>query len=164
MTATNSQTAQSAQSASRSLVPVALGAIVMTAAVMIWAYLIDSPWKSSPEATAWGFRGIEVGELAFAVGCIALGALVVFGVVVRHAVASAGPARCARDGLILGIVAAALAAPVFWSGVPILAGVGAAFLGVEANRRAGRRTAKAMVAIVLGVLAAVASTVFCIIG
>ncbi len=134
----------------------------LTLLALSWAYLVDSPWKSDPEANVWGIRAVDVGEVAFILGSVALGMLVIFGVVVRRAVAS-DAARCGRDALILALVAVVLTAPAFWTGIPIIAGCAAVLLGVEARRR-GRSGAVISVAIVLGAIATVASTVFCIIG
>ena len=85
---------------------------------------------------------------------IAVGAAVLFGIVVprglRHE--SAG-----GRAIVLGVLGLLLVVPAFWSGLPVQLGVAAALLGY-AGKRADTGSSKAIVGLVIGLLAAMAYT------
>ena len=85
------------------------------------------------------------GEIVFSLGLAAAISLVVFGWLVPTRRATGSPATA----LTLGIVAAALVLPAFWSGLPLILGVAAILVG-----RASAGTS-AKVAVALGALASV---------
>lgn len=73
------------------------------------------------------------------------------------------PAAVARTALVLAVVAA-VTVVVFWAGWSHVFGAVAVGLAVEARRRSGRLTGASGTALVVGALAFVAATVFCVIG
>lgn len=80
--------------------------------------------------------------------CAAVGAAVYGWLLPRHM-----PAGAPGSALALGIVAALLVVPAFWSGLPLILGAAAVLLGMASRVRSlGRATT----AIVLGALASVA--------
>jgi hypothetical protein len=76
---------------------------------------------------------------------------------------AAPPARTQRTALILGVVAL-ITCVVFWTGLPIAVGVGALALGLSLREASPEGRGKAMVAIVLGAFAVVASFVALLVG
>lgn len=88
------------------------------------------------------------------IALIAVGAAVLFGVVVprglRHE--SAG-----GRAIVLGVLGLLLVVPAFWSGLPAQLGVAAALLGY-AGKRADAGSGKAIVGLVIGLLATMAYT------
>jgi hypothetical protein len=94
----------------------------------------------------------DLGEWLFELGVLAVGAVVVFGVVVprglRHD--SAG-----GRALALAVVGLLLVVPAFWLGLPAQLGTAAALLGY-AGRRAPNGSGKSVAALVLGVVTVVA--------
>jgi hypothetical protein len=91
------------------------------------------------------------GEILVVLAAIAVTTAVVFGAVVPRGLRreSAGGAA-----LTCGIVAALLALPAFWSGLPLVLGVAAMLLG-NTGRTAAHGSGKCIAAIVLGALASV---------
>lgn len=84
-----------------------------------------------------------------------VGAVILFGVVVRFALRSA---RNERWALGLAILSAATL-PMFWSGAPILLGAGAAVVG-----RTARPSRIAAAAVIIGCLAAAAAVAVTVLG
>ena len=86
------------------------------------------------------------------VALITVGAAVLFGIVVprglRHE--SAG-----GRAIVLGVLGVLLVVPAFWSGLPAQLGVAAALLGY-AGKRADAGSGKAIVGLVIGLLATMA--------
>ena len=66
--------------------------------------------------------------------------------------------------MILALVAVPLGVVAFWTGLPIVLGSAAAFLGLDARTRLGRTPATAAIAIGVGLLAAAAALFFCVTG
>ncbi len=91
------------------------------------------------------------GEIVVVLGALAVVTAIVFGVVVPRGLRreSAGGAA-----LTCAILAALLALPAFWSGLPLVLGVAAMLLG-NAGRTAARGSGRCIAAIVLGALASV---------
>lgn len=146
----------------RSVAGIAVATTLVTILALLWAFYVESPWKH--EAQSWGLDSEQgVAGLLWIAGFVALGVGVVYGVVVRRAVTRA-PTRTARTGMILAIVGVPLAVVAFWTGLPIVAGSAATFLGVDARARLGRTTVTAAVAIGLGLLVAAAALFLCVIG
>ena len=146
----------------RSLTGVAVLTSIVTTLALLWAYFVTSPWKHTPQD--WGIDGDQgfVGLLWIA-GFVALGVGVVYGVVVRRALAG-DPARAARTAMFLALVAVPLGVVAFWTGLPIVLGSAAAFLGTDARTRLGRTPTPAAIAIGLGLLTAAAALFFCVTG
>lgn len=143
-----------------------VGPVVATTAVtvisLLWAFFVNSPWKSRP--ADWGIDpGAGLVDILWLAAFTALGVGVIYGVVARRALAGT-PQRAARVGLILAVVAIPLSVIAFWTGVPIVMGSAAAFLGFDARKRLGEATASSTAAIVLGLLVAAASVFLCITG
>ena len=90
------------------------------------------------------------GEIVVVLGAIAVVTGIVYGVVVPRGLrrGSAGGAA-----LTCAILAALLALPAFWSGLPLVLGVAAMLLG-NAGRTAAHGSGKCIAAIVVGALAA----------
>ena len=126
------------------LTGVAVITSIVTTLALLWAYYVTSPWKQTPQD--WGIDSDQgfVGLLWIA-GFVALGVGVVYGVVVRRALAG-DPARAARTALILALVAVPLGVVAFWTGLPIVLGSAAVFLGLDARTRLGRTPATAAIA------------------
>lgn len=149
------------QAPTRSVIPPALAAAAITGVLLLWANYVDTPWRDP--GAEWGIdqgRG-PIGLLLVA-GFAALGVLVVFGVVAKRALAD-DPTRTARVALILSLVAVP-AIVVFWTGLPIVLGLGAAFLGLDARSRLDRTPPSAGVAVGLGLLAAASAAFVCVTG
>jgi heme/copper-type cytochrome/quinol oxidase subunit 2 len=145
----------------RSITGVAVLTAIVTTLALLWANFVDTPWRDP--ATAWGInsdRGI-VGLLLIA-GFVALGVGVVYGVVVRRAMAT-DPAREARTAVILALVGV-LTIVAFWTGLPIVLGSAAAHLGLDARARLGHTPPTAGIAISLGLLVATAALFICVTG
>ena len=101
-------------------------------------------------AVFWTFYGADDWtEIAIALATITVAAGLVFGLVVPRALRR-GSAPGWSVGL--GIVAVLATMPAFWSGVPLILGVGAAVLG-NSSRTAERRSGTAITGLVLGVIA-----------
>lgn len=150
------------ETTSRPVVGVALTTAIVTTLALLWANYVDSPWKHT--ARDWGINSEQgVVGLLWIAGFVALGVGVVYGVVVRRALAG-DPARAARTAMILALAAAPLAVVAFWTGLPIVLGSAAAFLGMDARARLGRTPVTAAVGIGLGMLVAAAALFFCVTG
>lgn len=146
----------------RPVAAIAVTTTLVTVLALLWAFYVESPWKH--EAQPWGLDSEQgIAGLLWIAGFVALGVGVVYGVVVRRAVTRA-PTRTARTGLILAIVGVPLAVVAFWTGLPIVLGSAATFLGVDARARLGRTPVTAAVAIGLGLLVAAAALFLCVIG
>ena len=146
----------------RSLTGVAVITAIVTTLALLWAYYVNSPWKHA--AQDWGIDSDQgLMGLLWIAGFVALGVGVVYGVVARRALAGE-PTRSARTALVLALVAVPLGVVAFWTGLPIVLGSAAVFLGLDARTRLGRTPATAGIAIGVGMLAATASLLFCVTG
>ena len=97
--------------------------------------------------------GPHVGEFLFLCAVVAVAAAGVFGLVVPRALTSG---RFGGPALAMSLVAALIVVPVFWSGLPPVLGMGGALLGM-AGRNAESGQGKSQAAIVLGLLAVLAT-------
>lgn len=123
-------TISTAQTARPSVLPIGLGC----AAVGIgFSFLTAHDW----------------GEIAIVSAVVAVATALVFGVVVPRGLATEAPGKRA---LALAIPALVLTLPAFWSGLPLVLGVGGVVLG-NAGRNAPRHGGKAMAALVVGAIA-----------
>lgn len=144
MTTTTPIGTESQSTAARALRPLAAMttiAVVALSAFGIWA-----------DGTPGGHD--ESNTTEFLVTC-ALGVLtagLVFGWLVPRGLRRPNSAATA---LTMSAIGALLVVPVFWSGVPLVLGVGGALLG-WAGRDAARGTGKSQAAVILGVLTVVA--------
>ena len=113
------------------------------------------PWAIGTAAVGVGwtvYGAHDWSELITMGALILVAAALVFGLVVRPALAreSAG-----RTALSLSVPAALLALPAFWSGIPLVLGVGGALVG-NAGRNARNGSGACTAGLVLGVLAVIA--------
>jgi hypothetical protein len=94
----------------------------------------------------------DMGEWFFELGVLAVGAAVIFGLVVprglRH---ESAPWRA----IVMGVLGLLMAFPAFWLGLPVQLGAAAVLLGY-AGRRATRGSGRSVVALVIGALTVVA--------
>lgn len=147
---------------SRTFTAVAVITATVTTLALLWAYYVDSPWKH--QAQPWGLNSEQgVSGLLWIGGFVLLGVCVIYGVVVRRALIGE-PVRAARLALILSVLAVPLAVVAFWTGLPILLGSAAAYLGLDARARLGRTPPTAAVAIGLGLLMAAIALFLCVTG
>jgi hypothetical protein len=108
---------------------------------------------STLTAAAWSFLGRhDMGEWIFELGVLAVGAVVIFGLVVPRALRheSAG-----GRAIAMGVIGLLLVFPAFWLGLPVQLGTAAALLGY-AGRRATHGSGKSVVALVIGALTVIA--------
>jgi hypothetical protein len=115
--------------------------------------VIPTAIASTAVAAALSYVGRNsMGEWFFELGIQAVGAVVIFGLVVirglRH---ESAPWRA----LVMGVLGLLLAFPAFWLGLPVQLGAAAALLGY-AGRRATHGSGKSVVALVLGAMTVVA--------
>lgn len=122
--------------------------------LMLVGTYVDTPFKASG-ARRWALttEGEGIGELLLLVAFAALGAAVVFGVVVARGLRRApeGTARVALAVAVVGLLSLA----VFWTGLPAILAAGAAVLALDARNRLGRAPAAVGVALGLAVLTVV---------
>ena len=130
--------------AAKALHPVA--AVTTTAGVALSAFGI---WA---DGTPGGHDESNAAEFLLTCGLVVLAAGLVFGWVVPRGLRRPNTAATA---LTMSVIGALLVVPVFWSGVPLVLGVGGALLG-WAGRDATGGTGKNQAAVILGVLTVVA--------
>jgi len=109
----------------------------------------------------------QISGVPFLIVIAAVVAVLVFGVLVPRALRAvhAGTPAASRWAAGHGVVAA-LAIPVFWSGIPLVLGTAAILLGLEGRRSAVRGTSvrSFTVAFVLGLIAVAGSVAAVILG
>jgi hypothetical protein len=129
---------------------------------LLWAYYVDTPWKA--QARGWGIDDkFGATGLLWIAGFVALGVAVVYGVVVRRAMAG-DPTRAARTALVLALIGLPTGVFAFWTGLPIVLGSAAAYLGMDSRARLGRTPGSAAAAIALGLVVAAFTIYFCVTG
>ncbi len=160
MTSTPTTTTATART-TRPVAGVAITTAIVTTVALLWANYVNTPWRDP--GTEWGIDTDQgaVGLLLIA-GFVALGVGVVYGVVVRRALAG-DPARAARTAMILALVGV-LTIVAFWTGLPIVLGSAAALLGMDARTRLGHTPPTAAIAIGLGLLIAAGALFICVTG
>lgn len=100
--------------------------------------------------TAYGAH--DWGEIVVVTIVIAAVSALVFGLVVPRALRRE---RAGGTGLTLSILAALLVLPAFWSGLPLVLGVGGILVG-DAGRNSQRRAGTSIAALAIGTLAVLA--------
>lgn len=150
------------ETTTRSITGVAVTTAIVTSVALLWATYVDTPWRDP--GTEWGISTTNhsLAGLPLIAVFVALGVGVVYGVIVRRALAG-DPVRAAHTALILAVVGV-LTIVAFWTGLPIVLGSAAAFLGLDARARLGRTPATAGAAIGLGLLIAAVAIFFCVTG
>lgn len=122
--------------------------------LMLVGTYVDTPFKTSGTGR-WALvsEGQGIGELLLIVAFAAVGAAVVFGVVVARGLRRA-PQGAARAALVVAVVGL-LSLAVFWTGLPAIVAAGAAVLALDARNRLGRAPAPVGVALILAGLTVV---------
>lgn len=151
----------STETPTRSLTGVVVATAIVTTLALLWANFVDTPWRDP--GTEWGINSDQgIAGLLLIAGFVALGVGVVYGVLVRRAMA-ADPALEARTAMILALVGV-MTIVAFWTGVPIVLGSAAALLGLDARGRLGHTPPTAGIAIGLGLLIATGALFICVTG
>ncbi|WP_425836030.1 hypothetical protein [Streptomyces fractus] len=133
----------------RPVVPVAAGTGVVALLLLLVGGYLETPFRSGEDG--WGLSaGHGLLEVPVAVGFVAAGVAVVFGVVVRRALLTP-PVRTARTALIVTLVGVP-AVLVFWTGLPVVLASAGAYLALDARRRHGAVPATAVAALILSAL------------
>lgn len=149
-TAPTSSPVRSSGQPARPLGPMAAATAAAALAFTAFGTYVDTPYKAAG-TRRWGWaENHSLIELPFLVAFAALGAAVVFGVLVRRGLrlpAEKIPARALALALVGGLTVL-----VFWTGLPVVFAAGAAVLAVEARSRLGRTPPAAAVALALAVV------------
>jgi hypothetical protein len=150
MTAINAPSARTR----RSLLPIAVTAALAALALMLIGTYLETPYKAKGSGE-WGLSTQDLNQVPLLVGFAAVGAAVVFGVVVARGLRTA-PQQTARRSLIVAGVGV-VSIVVFWTGLPVILAAGAATLALDARRRLGRLPGTAIAAMVMAALITVAA-------
>ena len=134
------------------------------ATVLLLAGLyLDTPWKKQGNKE-WALTTHQygLGGLVIALGFVAAGLGVVFGIVVARGLRRPAEAETRRS-LALAITGV-LSAVVFWTGLPVILASGAVVLALDTRDRLGRTTAAAGIVLALAALTTVAAVYLALIG
>ena len=138
----------------RSLLPIAVTAALVALVLMLIGTYLDTPYKAKGSGE-WGLSTQDLVQVPLLVGFAAVGAALVFGVVVVRGLRTAPQQTARRSLIVAGVGVVSLV--VFWTGLPVVLAAGAATLALDARRRLGRLPGTAITAMVLAALITVAA-------
>jgi len=136
-----------------SLLPIAVAAALVALVLMLIGTYVQTPYKAKGSGE-WGLSTQDLNQVPLLIGFAAVGAALVFGVVVARGLRTA-PQQTARRSLIVASVGV-VSIVVFWTGLPVVLAAGVAILALDARRRLGRLPGTAIAAMVLAALITVA--------
>jgi hypothetical protein len=137
-----------------SLLPIAAAAALVALVLMLIGTYLDTPYKAKGSGE-WGLSTQDLNRVPLLVGFAAVGAAVVFGVVVAGGLRTA-PQQTARRSLIVASVGV-VSIVAFWTGLPVILAAGAATLALDTGRRLGRLQGTAIAALILAALITLAA-------
>jgi hypothetical protein len=137
-----------------SLLPIAVAAALVALVLMLIGTYVQTPYKAKGSGE-WGLSTQDLNQVPLLIGFAAVGAALVFGVVVARGLRTA-PQQTARRSLIVASVGV-VSIVVFWTGLPVVLAAGVAILALDARRRLGRLPGTAIAAMVLAALITVAA-------
>jgi hypothetical protein len=138
----------------RSLLPIAVAAALVALVLMLIGTYVHTPYKAKGSGE-WALSTQDLNQVPLLIGFAAVGAALVFGVVVARGLRTA-PQHTARRSLIVASVGV-VSIVVFWTGLPVVLAAGAATLALDVRRRLGRLPGTAIAAMVMAALITVAA-------